>query len=305
MNTQTGRANFYKCFSMKKLEKISIAGMGLLGASVTLSVRRDLPGCRVVGYSHRAQTREKARQNGIADEIAETLEESVENADLVILATPIRTFESYFARIAERLKPGCIVTDVGSTKLLPHQWAAQCLPKGVHYVGSHPIAGSEKRGLEYARDDLLTGAVCMLTKTAGTHAASVTVLEQFWTRLGCKVNIMSPARHDKIFGMVSHLPHLTAAALVNANTPADMQFAGRGFIDTTRVASGPANVWTDIFMTNPETCTKGIDALIDQLNQIRKAVAEGDEAKLKKLLEKAADKRAEMIRRKIQQKELF
>jgi prephenate dehydrogenase len=210
--------------------------------------------------------------------------------------------------MADYLKPGCIVTDVGSTKLLPHRWAAERLPKGpegVHYVGSHPIAGSEKRGLEYARDDLLTGAVCIVTKTSGTNAASVMVLERFWTQLGCKVKVMTPARHDKIFGLVSHLPHLTATALVNANTQADMQFAGRGFLDTTRVASGPSNVWADILMTNPETCIKGIDALIEQLKLIQKAIAEGDGAKVEKLLDKAAAKRGKMIQHKIDQKELF
>jgi prephenate dehydrogenase len=290
---------------MKSLKKISVIGMGLLGASVTLSVKRALQTTKVVGYSHRLQTRDKARQNGVADKVAETLEEAIENADLVILATPIMTFKDYFAKMSGCLKNGCVVTDVGSTKRLPHKWASECLPEGIHYVGSHPIAGSEKRGVEYARDDLLTGAVCIVTKTAASDAASVKVLEQFWTHLGCTVKMMTPVRHDRIFGLVSHLPHLTAAALVNANTPADMQFAGRGFIDTTRVASGPANVWADILMTNPKTCAKGIDALIDQLKQMQKAIAAGDAKKVEKLLEIAAAKRAEMIRHKIKQKELF
>lgn len=290
---------------MKNLNKISVVGMGLLGASVSLSIKRDLPGCRVVGYSHRLETREKARQNGLATEIADTLRQAVENADIVILATPIMTFADYFAQMAPDLKPGAVVTDVGSTKSLPHRWAAEKLPKGVHYIGSHPIAGSEKRGLEYARDDLLTGAACILTKTAGTHAASVALLEQFWTRLGCFVQVMSPRRHDNIFGRVSHLPHITAAALVNANHPRDLEFAGRGFIDTTRVASGPANVWSDILMTNAPTCLEGIDALIAQLQVIRKAVESGDEKKLIRLLEQAAQKRSKMIQHKIEQKELF
>jgi prephenate dehydrogenase len=282
--------------------------MGLLGASVTLSIKHAFQTIKVVGYSHRSRTRQKARSLELADMVTETLDEAVENADMVILATPIRTFKDYFSQMTVRLKPGCIVTDVGSTKVLPHQWAAEYLPKGpggVFYVGSHPIAGSEKRGLEYARDDLLTGAVCIVTKTTGTNAAAAATTEQFWTQLGCKVKIMSPTRHDRIFGMVSHLPHLTAAALANAVGGADMQFAGRGFIDTTRVASGPANVWTDIFMTNPETCKKGIDAVIARLQQLQKAIAAGDAEKVQKLLEKAAGKRAKMIQQKIDQKELF
>ena len=290
---------------MKNLKQVSVVGMGLLGASMTLTIKRDLPRIKVVGYSHRCETRQKSRQNGLAHEIAENLTDAVQNSDLVILATPIQTFQDYFIEMVPCLKDGAIVTDVGSTKSLSHCWAKKHLPKRVFYVGSHPIAGSEKRGLEYARDDLLTGSACILTKTAGTDAASVKVLEKFWTSLGCAVQIMTPARHDKIFGNVSHLPHLMATALVNANSSADMQFAGRGFIDTTRVASGPANVWADILMTNAPTCVKGIDSLIAQLMLMRKAIADGDEKKVKKLLQQAGEKRSKMIQRKIDQKELF
>lgn len=290
---------------MRNLKKISVVGMGLLGASVTLSIKRELPGTEIVGYSHREATRQKAVDYGVADEIVDTLAAAVEDMDVVILATPIQTFENYFEAMAPFLKAGCIVTDVGSTKSLPHEWAARHLPKGVHYVGSHPIAGSEKRGLEYARDDLLTGANCILTKVRGTHGPSVKGLEQFWTKLGCCVEIMSPARHDKIFGMVSHLPHVVASALVNASSLADLKFCGKGFIDTTRVASGPANVWTDILMTNAPTCVDGIDRFIAQLKDFRKAVKAGDEKKVNKLLSAAGEKRGKMIQHKIEQKELF
>ena len=290
---------------MKKLKKVSVVGMGLLGASVTLSIKRGFPNTQVVGYSHRGETRQKAQQYGVADQITETLDEAVQNADIVILATPIQTFEDYFVKMASCLKAGAIVTDVGSTKALPHRWASEHLPKGVHYVGSHPIAGSEKRGLEYARDDLLAGAACIITKTTGTHTASVEVLEQFWARLDCTVKVMTPAKHDKIFGMVSHLPHLTAMALVNASSQQDMQYAGKGFMDTTRVSSGPANVWTDILMTNAATCVTGIDELIAQLELVQKAIQSGDEKQVIKLLEKAAQKRSKMIQYKIEQKELF
>ncbi len=297
--------NFDKCLIMKNLKKISVVGMGLLGASVTLSIKRELSSTKIVGYSHRDSTRRKAEDYGVADEIVDSLAAAVEDMDVVILATPIQTFESYFEDMGQYLKPGCIVTDVGSTKSLPHQWAAKHLPKGVHYVGSHPIAGSEKRGLEYARDDLLTGANCIVTKVRGTHRPSVELLEKFWTKLGCSVEVMSPTRHDKIFGRVSHLPHIAAAALVNASSFADLKFSGKGFMDTTRVASGPANVWTDILMTNPQTCVDGIDALIERLKEFRKAVKAGDEKKVDKLLAAAGDKRAKMIQHKIEQKELF
>lgn len=290
---------------MLKLEKISVIGMGLLGSSVTLSAKSGFPAAKIIGYSHRASTRDKARQHEVAHEIADSLEGAVMGADIIILATPIQTFEDCFSQIGPHLKPGCIVTDVGSTKTLPHRWAAKCLPKNVYYIGSHPIAGSEKRGLEFARDDLLVNADCILTRVRNTNPAGIELLKTFWTTLKCKVQVMSPTKHDRIFGMVSHLPHLTAAALINASREQEMHFAGKGFIDTTRVASGPANIWTDILMTNPETCSQGIENLIVQLKKIQAAIEAGDDKKVQRLLEQAVKKRTALIQYKIDQKELF
>lgn len=290
---------------MLKLKKISVIGMGLLGSSVTLSAKSGLSGTKVIGYSHRGSTRDKARQHEVAHEITDSLEQAVLGADMVILATPIQTFEDYFRQIGPNLKDGCIVTDVGSTKMLPHQWAQKRLPESVYYVGSHPIAGSEKRGLEFARDDLLAGAKCILTQTDQTNPDSIELLEKFWSKLGCKVSIMSPQTHDRIFGLVSHLPHIAAAAMVNASRSKDLQFAGRGFIDTTRVASGPANVWADILLTNSKNCAKGIQKLIAQLEELQDAVNRRDAEKVEKLLSSASEKRGKLIQYKIDQQELF
>lgn len=295
----------HKFIYMKKLDKICVVGMGLLGSSVALSAKRELPATEVVGYSHRASTRRKARQYELADQISDSLEEAVDCADVVILATPIQTFEGYFRDLAQVLPTGSIVTDVGSTKSLPHKWARQYLSKSSFYVGSHPIAGSEKRGLEFARDDLLDNAKCIITKTSGTNPESIEVLRHFWSKLGCRVEVMSPAVHDRIFGMVSHLPHIAATALVNANSAGEIRFAGKGFIDTTRVASGPANVWADILMTNPKTCAEGIEKLIRQLQAIQFAVESGDAKKVQDLLSKAGKKRGDLIKYKMDQKELF
>lgn len=290
---------------MKDLKKISVIGMGLLGSSVSLALCRTFPGVLVSGFSHRDSTRKKARLMQVAGVIDETLEESVQGADLVILATPIRTFEMYFEQMRSLLQDGCIVTDVGSTKCLPHQWAAQILGKRILYAGSHPIAGSEKRGVEFARDDLLLGAKCIITKNTGTNALAVRTLEKVWTQLGCSVQVMSPRKHDRIFGHISHLPHITAAALVNANPAETLKFAGKGFIDTSRVASGPSNIWTDILLTNAENTVEGIDRLITELKKLKTAIAWKDERQIEKLLEKARSRREAMIAYKIRQKELF
>ena len=290
---------------MKGLQQTSVIGMGLLGASITLAVSRAIPNVKTVGYSHRPSTRKKARQLGVADAIVDSVEKCVADADIVILATPISIFEDLMSNIANHLKKGCIVTDVGSTKVLPHRWAAKYLPTGIHYVGSHPIAGSEKRGVEFARDDLFFAAKCILTKTNGTHAASFKKLKEFWAALGCFVEVMNPSRHDRIFSGVSHIPHIAAAAIVNASDSDEVKFAGKGFIDTTRVASGPANIWTDVLLTNSTNITKGIDRLTSQLAKVRKAVAKKDRKQVEKLLSDAAKKRAKLIEYKIKKNELL
>jgi len=296
---------FYKVFNIKDLKKTAVVGMGLLGASITMSIMREFPRIFVVGFSHRKSTRSKAVRFNVANHIAETLQDAVADADIVILATPILTFEDYFCQIAPFLKAGCIITDVGSTKASVHQWAAKKLPKNVYFVGSHPIAGSEKRGVEYARDDLLTSARCILTQTPKTNKQAVRLLKSFWTAVGCKVETMNPVKHDRIYGLISHLPHITAAALVNASDFEYMKYAGKGFIDTSRLASGPADVWTDVLLTNDHNIISGLDRLIQQLNKLKAAMHTKNAQKISKLLENAREKRHAIIEYKLKHKEIY
>ncbi len=279
-------------------------GLGLLGGSITLRVLRSFSSVKAVGYSHRIATRKKARQLAVASEIADDIQQSVRNADAVILATPICTFEDIFRKIGPALKRGCIVTDVGSTKVLPHHWAAKRLPRTVHYVGSHPIAGSEQRGIEFARDDLLDGAMCILTTTARTNRRAVETLREFWSKLGCRVKTMSPARHDRVLANVSHLPHVVAAALINANDSETLKLAGKGFMDTSRIASGPPNIWSDILITNTKNTIKDIDKIVAELGKIKKALKSEDNRQIERLLKKARDKRNTMMEYKMKEKEI-
>ena len=289
---------------MKDLKQITVIGLGLLGGSTTLAVLRSLPKVKAVGYTHRSVTRRKAKQLAVATEIVDDIRASVSNADLVILATPICAFEKIFIAIGDALPRGCLVTDVGSTKVLPHRWAAKQLPETIHYVGSHPIAGSEQRGIEFARDDLFDGATCILTMTKKTDVSSVQTLKRFWSVLGCSVKLMTPAEHDRIFANVSHLPHIVAAALINANSSESLKFAGKGFIDTSRIASGPANIWADVLATNAKNSTRGIDKIIAELLKLKKAIKGGNKKQIEKLLEAARSKRAALINYKIKKKEL-
>ncbi|MCE5339613.1 MAG: prephenate dehydrogenase/arogenate dehydrogenase family protein [Planctomycetaceae bacterium] len=289
--------------NIKDLRQVTVIGLGLLGSSITLAVKGGNFGIKAAGFSHRESTRKRARKLEVADIVYSDILESVADADVVILATPICTFEEIFKTIRPALKKGCIVTDVGSTKVLPHKWAKKTLPACVNYVGSHPIAGSEQRGVEFGRDDLFYGAACILTEDASTDKSAAAVLKKFWSLLGCRVYTMAAAKHDKILSNVSHLPHATAAALLNASDSEQLKHCGKGFIDTSRVASGPANVWSDIFITNAENIEKGIEKLIKELVKIKKAVKH--KKKIEKLLEQARQKRAKLIEYKVSKKEIL
>jgi prephenate dehydrogenase len=289
---------------VKSLQRISIIGLGLLGGSVALAVRQRMPGTAVIGYSHRPATRRRAKALGVVARTAGRLEAAVADADLVVLATPIFTFEGYFAELSRLAPAGCIVTDVGSTKALPHAWAQERLAGHLRYVGSHPIAGSEQRGVEFARDDLFDQARCILTTAPGTNREAVKTLKEFWAALGCSIRVMSPVEHDRIFADISHVPHVIAAGLVNASDESEMMFAGKGFLDSTRIASGPANVWTDVLMANRENIADGIDRTIAELTRLRTAIGQGQREEIERLLEAARRKRATLVQYKIRKKEL-
>ncbi len=287
-----------------KLETIAILGLGLLGGSLGLAIGRAYPQVRRVGYSHRAGTREKALETGAVEKICDSAAKAAAGADMVILASPIGTFAELMEEIAGHLPEGCLVTDVGSTKVLPVRWARQKLPRRVVFIGSHPMAGSEQRGMDFARADLFDDAHCIITPTKGTPAERVKQIKTFWQTLKMRVEEMTPAVHDRVLARISHLPHVLAAALVNSSAMQDMLLCGKGFLDTTRIASGPAGVWRDIFMANARQTDKAIERLIGQLQQWQKKLRQGDEQAIYQFLDKARLTRNELVERKLTRKEL-
>src|SRR5215210_7727403 len=193
-------------------KRLSIIGVGLLGGSIGLATKSAAMGCHLVGYGHRRETLDKALASGTIDEAAGTIAEAVQGADLVILCTPVGLFRRNLADIAGSLAKGAIVTDVGSTKRSVVKAAAELLPKHASFVGSHPMAGSEKRGVEFARADLFQGARCILTPNESTDADAINSVEQFWQALGMRTTRLSPADHDRLVCDISHLPHALAAS---------------------------------------------------------------------------------------------
>jgi prephenate dehydrogenase len=281
------------------LRRMSILGVGLLGGSIGLAWKAISSGCKIIGYGHRPETLERALEIGAIDEATGNLEKSVTDADLVILCTPVGLFSDILTRVGPVLSPGAIVTDVGSTKRSVVREAESKLPKGVHFVASHPMAGSEKRGVEYARADLFQQALCIVTPTQNTDAGAVKAVEDFWQKLGMRTTRLSPEDHDRLVGDISHLPHAVAAALVAMQSDDALQLAGKGFLDTTRIAGGDGGLWRDILLDNRDNLRDGVRRLQADLDELIKRLDAGDGEGIRKWLDAAAERRESWLQKKI------
>lgn len=288
----------------KKIDSVAIIGVGLLGGSVGLALRSGGFTGRITGIGRRKSTLDKALESQAIDLASLDPQEGVRDAGLIILATPIGMFEQMLQSISQNLRPGCLVTDVGSTKRLVVNLAGKLLPKNTHFVGAHPIAGSEKRGPEYARADLYDGALCILTPTAATDADALDTVTTFWQTLGMRVRTMTPAAHDRLLAQVSHLPHMMAAALVNSVPQKALTSAGTGFLDTTRIASGDPQLWHDIGSSNADYLAKELERMETHLARLRQAIQNNDSKAIRRILQQAKEKRDWLVRYKVEHKEL-
>jgi prephenate dehydrogenase len=271
--------------------RLSIIGVGLLGGSIGLSLRSKLKSCKIMGYGHNQATLDRAMALGAIDEATTDLNKAVEGADLVILCTPVGVLPAVLKKIAPILTSGTVVTDVGSTKRTVCTLADELMHGRVHFVGSHPMAGSEKRGIDAARSDLYGGALCIVTPTAKTDPASVEVIESFWRELGMRITRLTPEEHDRLLASVSHLPHALAASLVMMQADESLLLAGKGFLDSTRIAAGDAGLWRDIFLDNADNVRQSIQLLRQQLDNFEKLLAPTMSERLRKWLEDAASRR--------------
>lgn len=304
LNAPRGDGRVLKSMKINDLESIAILGLGLLGGSLGLALERVFPRVKRHGYSHRQSTRAKALEAGTVDEVFASAAEAAGRADLVILASPISIFPDLLREIAPVLAPGSVVTDVGSTKRLPVKWAGEILPKTLEFIGSHPMAGSEQRGVEFARGDLFDNAQCIITPVAASTKDTREFINAFWGKLGMHVSVMSPAQHDRTVARISHLPHVLAAALVNCSDAKEMLLCGKGFLDTTRIASGPPEIWHDILSTNAANVNQAIGKLIKELAAMQAALRDGRDGAITRKLQQAQTKRNELVAKKLSRKEL-
>lgn len=293
----------HKAFDINSLERVAIVGVGLLGGSIGLGLRaRGFCGLRI-GVGRRQSSLDKAVACDAVDEVTTDVAEGVAGADLVILCTPIGRFEPLLAAMKGALGDGTYVTDVASTKAEVVRLCDRLLPKSVRFVGSHPMAGSEKAGVEFARADLFENALCLVTPGARTPEATVRWTCRFWELLGSRTRSLSPREHDDLLARVSHLPHAVATALVNLSLAKEaIEVAGPGFADTTRIASGDPAMWTDIFMTNRRGMMRAIDQAIKELTRLRGRLEREDEKAIQDWLEAGKQARDTWIAKRYKKK---
>jgi prephenate dehydrogenase len=261
---------------MSKFKTLSILGVGLIGGSIGTAAKQKKLAERIIGLTTKKTSLAKAIKLNAIDEGTLSLKKATEEADLVVVCTPVGTIPHIIKLIVPFVKSECVITDVGSTKKKIVNEIENSLPDDIHFVGGHPMAGSEKRGVEAATADLFENSVCILTKTKNTHRESLKKVRHFWRDLGAEVKTLTPDSHDKIIARVSHLPHLAAVGLIRQIKEKDINFISSGFRDTTRVAEAAPTIWRDICLTNREEILKSLDEYIETLKNLRKKIGDSN-----------------------------
>ena len=284
---------------MTKEPCISILGLGLMGASLAMALRKRGYAGHLVAYARKEETRAEALDRGIVDEAFADPDLAVKPASLVVLCAPIRACADLAADIAPVLQPGALVTDVGSTKGWMCRQMAGILPPGV-FVGSHPIAGSEKQGLQSASADLYAKALTVVASHLDVSEDALERVEELWKSAGSRICRMEPEDHDRLLARTSHLPHVAAAALAKAIGRDSAEkvgtFCGTGFYDSTRVASGSTEMWHDILMTNASAVAEELRAFKAEVERVYDDLQAGRIDDVAKFLERAREARAELLR---------
>jgi prephenate dehydrogenase len=262
---------------------MAVIGVGLLGASLAKACKEQSLVNEISGYGRNRENLEKAINLNIIDHYSTDLSEAVKDADLIVLCTPVSTIVPLIQNMIAEIRPGTIITDVGSVKDPIVREVEKMIPEGIYFVGSHPIAGGENSGLEASTTNLYKEARCIITPTINTDTIALEKINALWQAVGMDVTSLSPDEHDFIFGAVSHLPHIVAYALMNTlgalRTQNDHEvtaFSGAGLKDITRIASSDPVMWRDICLSNREHSLDLVDRFMVKLNEIRSIIEKGD-----------------------------
>lgn len=284
---------------------VSIIGIGLIGSSIARGIKKHNIANKVVGYAKTLKTREKAMDLGYMDQVFDSANDAIKDADLVILCVPVGANRDIMLEISDNLSEGTILTDVGSVKAEVIKQLKDIIPDKVSFIPAHPIAGTEFSGPESGFAELFDHKWCVLTPYEKSKKQDIKKVKNFWERLGMNVDEMSPEYHDLVLAITSHIPHLiaynivgTATNLAEITRKEVTKYAAGGFRDFTRIASSDPIMWRDIFLNNQEAVLEMLDKFSDDLSSLREAIKKKDGKELQKYFTKTRD-----IRKRILQQE--
>ncbi|HUJ44966.1 MAG TPA: prephenate dehydrogenase/arogenate dehydrogenase family protein [Opitutaceae bacterium] len=272
------------------LAQLTVLAPGLLGSSVARAAHHRGLAQTIVLWSRRPENRMRLRSQPWCQAVRDTPEEAVRGASVIVLAAPVEKIITLAQAIGPHLGPGTLVTDVGSVKGEITRLCHAAMPAGAHFVGAHPMAGSEKSGWEHATDTLFEGRTCFVTPRPETHPGAVEAVVHFWHDLGAEVTTLDPDLHDEIVAHISHLPQVVAANLCHflaRKNPAWRNFAGGGLRDTTRIGAGDPTMWVEILKQNREEVLRALRQFQDELHGFQTALANGDFAEIRARLEQS------------------
>ncbi len=286
--------------------RLCLVGIGLIGSSIArVAKKRGDIARTVVATTRRAETLARVRELGIVDVVEDDLGKAVEGCDCVVLCVPVGAYAAVMQRIAPHLAPGCVLTDVGSTKGSVVRDLLPLLPGGVHLVPAHPMAGTEYSGPDAGFAELFEGRYTIVTPLPGSDPAAVEKVREMWRRCGSMLETLDPATHDKIVAVVSHLPHLiafticgTADDLAEETKEAVLKFAASGFRDFTRIAASDIDMWRDIFLNNREALLEMLARFSEDAHALGRAVRYGQAEFIEDRIRRGRKIRHELIERK-------
>ncbi len=272
------------CAMLKPIKTVAIIGVGLIGGSVGLALRARNMAERVIGVGRRQESLRIARRVGAVHNTTVDIDKGVAEADFVIVCTPVGRIVDDVLAVAKNCPEGTLITDAGSTKQKLVEALDKELPRGCRFVGSHPLAGSEKAGAAHAQADLFEGRVTVITPTVNSRAEDFDFVEKFWEALGSVTIRLSPDEHDRALAMTSHLPHLAASALAAVLPERFFRLSGTGLLDTTRIAAGDPELWVQIFLENKDNLLASLEQFGSTLSAFHTALRASDQTEIFRLL---------------------
>ena len=282
--------------------KVCIIGCGLIGSSIARAIRKNHLSSKIVSSNRSDSVNKKVIELKIVDDSSSDTKKMAEGSDLIIIATPLSSYEDIISKIKNSLKSGTILTDVGSVKENIINLIEKDVPANVSWISSHPIAGTEESGPEAGFSELFKNRWCILTPSKKAQEKDIKLLGTFWKKIGSKVDIMEAKQHDYILSITSHIPHLIAYNIVNTSLNIQdekesviVKYSAGGLRDFTRIAASNPIMWRDIFIQNKKNTSKMIDKFIEDLEDLKKAIENEDGKKLEEIFTKTKKIRKEIV----------